>query len=558
MSQTSINSGFFQSVKNQLRLLVAVFVVVVAALIAFALYGLKYESFQFEDNYERRMVPLYQVERIGGLLEETRAQLLLTIQHDPSSPFIGLHDHPTSLHTQRVAATRAEVEALWQAFRSVYHGPEAERLAGEFEKSFREFFQQGVDPVLELLQQGRYLQANQHILVRVNPLYQVTDKAREALSDRKMRGAQEAKAEMDRVSAQLRFQLWTVGLVGLALAIFFAVYVLSRINRGILGLNTLADELAQGDFRDVKIAGAENQDEFGYLLRRFIFTREQLRQMAKSIRDAGLSLSELAEQGAVVAQQSRGGIQKQKSETDLVATAMYEMNATVHEVARSAANAAESAHIADEQAREGQRVVTESVSGMNQLASEVEAAASVIHELAEDAKKIGSVVDVIREIAEQTNLLALNAAIEAARAGEHGRGFSVVADEVRSLASRTQISTSEIQSMISHLQDAAARAAEVMREGQERARDGVSKSACAGEALSLIMELITRMNDMNTQIASAAEEQSSVADEMNQNLTRINMAADETSSAADQVAITSQEIARLSENLRQVVSRFQI
>ncbi|MGE4417543.1 MAG: methyl-accepting chemotaxis protein, partial [Marinobacterium sp.] len=234
----------------------------------------------------------------------------------------------------------------------------------------------------------------------------------------------------------------------------------------------------------------------------------------------------------------------------------YEMNATVHDVAKSAATAAESATAADESAHHGQSVVTESVDGMYHLASEVESAAQVIAELAEDAQAIGKVVDVIREIAEQTNLLALNAAIEAARAGEQGRGFAVVADEVRSLAGRTQTSTTEIHDMISHLQAAAIKAAKVMQQGQQQATDGVEKAARANEALETIIQQIMRMNDMNTQIASAAEEQSSVADEMNQNLTRINMAADETSTAADSVAATSQEIAALAMQLKKAVSKF--
>lgn len=200
-------------------------------------------------------------------------------------------------------------------------------------------------------------------------------------------------------------------------------------------------------------------------------------------------------------------------------------------------------------------VVGSSAEGMKQLAVEVESAARVINELAEDARKIGSVVDVIRDIAEQTNLLALNAAIEAARAGEQGRGFAVVADEVRSLASRTQASTSEIQSMVSHLQTSAVNATEVMNKGQKRASEGVGNANKASQALEEIMEAIMAINDMNTQIASAAEEQSSVADEMNENLNRINMAADETSQASELTAESSRRIAEQADKLKAIVSQ---
>lgn len=548
----------FTSIKNMMRILVLLFLIVVTALIAFSLYGLRYQSFEFQDNYERRMVPLYQVERIGGLLEETRAQLLLSIQHDPRSSFVHLHDHPTSLHTDWVARNRQEIDQLWREFQSVWHGEEAAQLAREFEQHYQRFFTDGVDPVLAHLREGRYLQANQLILVNINPLYGQVDKAREALSDRKLRGAQEARTKMEQVSRQLTLQLFAVGIGGAVLALLFAIFLIRRLNTGIDTLLKLAGELSQGDFRSKPLAGIDNRDEFGIILQRFSQTRRDLRDLGGRMRETGITLNELASQSAVVAEQSQSSVRVQKSETDLVATAMYEMNATVHDVAQNAANAAEAAQAAEHQAQVGQRVVSESVEGMNRLAEEVESAASVIHDLAEDAKRIGSVVDVIREIAEQTNLLALNAAIEAARAGDHGRGFSVVADEVRSLASRTQTSTTEIQSMIAHLQSAAAKAAAVMREGQVTAHEGVEKAARARQALEEIIEQIARMNDMNTQIASAAEEQSSVSDEMNQNLTRVNQAADENAEAAEQVANASQEVARLSSELEQTVSRLQL
>ena len=543
------------SVKNQMRLLVFVFLVAVVSILSFSLYGLKYQAFEFEDNYERRMVPLYEVERIGGLIEQIRTELLLSIQHNPAGQFVDMHDHATQLHLDAIQANAVEIDRLWTHFMSVYHGEEAMRLSREFESVYQRYLTDGVRPTLNYLSNGQYVQANLHILRFVNPLYAQVDSAREALSDRKLRGAQEAKANMDSTSTTLMYQLYGLGLVGILLALFFAWRVISRLNKGMAGLSSMATYLAAGDFRNHQICHHTATDEFGDIIRQFISTRDQLNTMSRQIGEAGLSLSELAEQGSVVAEQASRGIQKQRAETDMVATAMYEMNATVHDVAKNTVSAASSANEADQRAREGQRIVGSSAEGMKLLASEVEAAAQVINDLAEDARKIGSVVDVIRDIAEQTNLLALNAAIEAARAGEQGRGFAVVADEVRSLASRTQVSTSEIQSMVSHLQSSAVNATEVMNKGQERASEGVGHANKASQALEEIMEAIMAINDMNTQIASAAEEQSSVADEMNENLNRINMAADETSQASELTAESSRRIAEQADKLKAIVSQ---
>jgi len=259
-----------------------------------------------------------------------------------------------------------------------------------------------------------------------------------------------------------------------------------------------------------------------------------------------------------VIRSSNEGAQRQCLETDQVATAMNEMASTVQEVARNAEDAANCAIDADTAAKDGRKVVDNAVNAINTLAESVERVSEVVSKVEQDSNAIGSVLDVIKGIAEQTNLLALNAAIEAARAGEQGRGFAVVADEVRTLASRTQQSTEEIQRMIEQLQSGSKNAVQAMTEGRVQAQEGVGHAAQAGEALASIVESITRIRDMNTQIATAAEEQGAVADEINRTIVNIHEISEATAGGMNSVSSSSDELARFAEEMEGLVRHFKV
>ena len=232
--------------------------------------------------------------------------------------------------------------------------------------------------------------------------------------------------------------------------------------------------------------------------------------------------------------------------------------ATVTEVAGYAAQAAEATRTADGEVEKGKRVVEQTAGGIQELARILEGAAETVRTVSQDSADIEGIVEVINSIAEQTNLLALNAAIEAARAGEHGRGFAVVADEVRSLANRTQGSTREIRDMIGKLQEGAGKAVEVMQTSRSLAQRTVEQTHEAEAALARIRHEVGAITDMNAQIASAAEEQSKVAEDVNQNINRIHDATVETSAGSDQVAVASRELAGLARQLNERVSFFRV
>ncbi|MGA7799974.1 MAG: methyl-accepting chemotaxis protein [Gammaproteobacteria bacterium] len=301
-----------------------------------------------------------------------------------------------------------------------------------------------------------------------------------------------------------------------------------------------------------------SDDLIGEIVISFNQMAENLRDMIGQISGATTQLASAAEETSAVTDEASRGVQHQQSEIEHVAAAMDQMTASVQEVARHTAKAAESAQQADDEAKSGAFVATEAIGGIDTLVNGMERAVGVVQKLEKQSENIGVVLDVIRGIAEQTNLLALNAAIEAARAGEQGRGFAVVADEVRTLASRTQHSTQEIQEMIEGLQGGAADAARVMGEARDNAQSSADQVEKAAESLGAIAGSVAAINDMNAQIASAAEEQSAVAAEIGTNVANIHRVTEQTAAGAQQTASASEELSRLATQLQGLMAQFKM
>lgn len=300
------------------------------------------------------------------------------------------------------------------------------------------------------------------------------------------------------------------------------------------------------------------QDEVGDLVKYFNRFMDKLQRVVKDIVDTTLPLSDLAQNLNQLTDTTNNNISQQQGAATHAKDAVDNMNQSVIAVAESAAEAARAADEASSASSNGQSVVNNTVQSIQNLAKNVEQTSHVIRQLENDSNQVGVVLDVIKGIAEQTNLLALNAAIEAARAGEQGRGFAVVADEVRTLASRTQQSTEEIQKTIEQLQSAAHKAVEVMSTGTSQAEGSVSEANKAGDSLVVIAQTINRISAMNGQIASSTDDQQAVARQIVGFVDEINARTDETSNNSKQLASASTELAGLAKNLENIARQFRV
>jgi methyl-accepting chemotaxis protein len=544
------------SIKARLLFSVAFMILVIIIIGGIGVNGLSRSEAAIESLYRNGMGHTTRMGEIIEHMQDSRSQLLLSFQHDPTSPFSKMHDHGIQSHLNIITADIAKVKKEIQVLLDSELEPEELATARKLKEHFNTVTVLGFTPVIEALKGNDYNRANEILLKVINPAF--NNAKEEALRLVQMQETEAATMFSEAQERSTSSLFWTVALLvtGGIVGLMISGATIVSIKRAVQSLDQAATDLASGDL--TARADPRGKDELSHIAVAFNSVGDKFQATVQEVISAVTQVASAAEETSVVTAQTTQSINQQRQETEMVATAMNQMNATVHDVAKNASFASEAAKEADKSSDEGQAVVQQTILAIDRLAEEVEKASQVIHGVEVESENIGAVLGVIRSIAEQTNLLALNAAIEAARAGDQGRGFAVVADEVRTLASRTQNSTAEIQEMITRLQSGAHSAVSAMEAGREKAQDGVAQANKAGKALERITSSVDQINNMNAQIATAAEEQTSVAEEINRNISNINQVAEHTAVGAEQTLAASNDLARLAEYLQETVSKFKV
>jgi methyl-accepting chemotaxis protein len=441
------------------------------------------------------------------------------------------------------------------AYDKLVNTAEGKALYDQFKTTFAAY-RSGIAQSFSLAEQGRRDELTKLLLIDMKT---VVDGSGKQLNDLADLFARQVAAESEKSAVHYDTSRMIVSLF-IALAALATVGLAMLLTRSIVKPLSealqAAENVARGDLtRPIETHG---NDEVSRLLKALATMQQNLRETLQGISGSAAQLATAADELNAVTLDSTQNLQQQNNEIEQAATAVNEMTTAVEEVARNAVSTSDATRQSSESAHAGQARVSETVTAIGALASDVQVTGGLVQSLANQSQDIGKVLDVIRAIAEQTNLLALNAAIEAARAGESGRGFAVVADEVRALAYRTQQSTQEIEQMVQGMRSGSTQALDSMQASSTRAATTLALAERAGEALQTITDSVHQIHERNLVIASAAEEQAQVAREVDRNLVNIRDLSVRSAAGANQTSASSHELSRLANSLSTMVQRFQV
>lgn len=471
-----------------------------------------------------------------ALLDARRNELNMVID-------VMTHDSAAiEISKQRFETAKSEFEAGAQQYAKLnFVSEQDEQLFIKLGEAAEKYFS-AHSSLVSAIDQGDMASANIMIKTLTRQTLEVAGEETMNLRHENDRAAQEMVLQSENAYKTAKMLSIIVGFSTIFFVVVMAFLLIRQIQNPIMWLLKQTHEVSAGNLTNKLNMNAFARDEFGQLAESFNEMQDNLHMLVSEVSNSIVQLSSAAEEISSVALHSSNNMETQQNELNQLATAMHEMQATVQDVARNTNDAANAATQASDTATQGSETVNDSIVRIDKVAGAIEATAVVIRKLGDDSRNIGMVLEVIQGIAEQTNLLALNAAIEAARAGEQGRGFAVVADEVRTLAKRTQDSTSHINSIISELQLRANEAEETMQQSQEMMIETVCKAREAGESIAKISSSVSCISQMNIQIATATEEQGAVSEELNRNVANISGASEDVATGAKQMAMACNDL----------------
>lgn len=541
------------SIKIKIMIILLVGCLSVTVVGFLGLYGMKKADDGIESLYKTNMTNVMRLSQITGLMRDIRIQLLLSLQHDPENPeIVKLHDHLLDQHLNAAEKHHEEIDAIWKEYISVPSTDEEKRLADDFAEKKAKVFSEGLKPVRDAIRAGKYHEATDITITKVNPLFKVANESMQKMLELEKQQAHKAQSDAESNFHSTMVLVVSAIVLSVLLSVVFGLMVIRSISSAAKALIDASDAMAHGDLTHrVRLT---SKDDLGTIGNSFDAMADSfstiVSKIALTVADVTFSAAQVHNNSGEMAK----GSDDVASQASTVATAGEEMAATSGDIARNCQMAADGARLVSDEAMKGSSIIQASIQVMGHISERVSATAATVDTLGQRSDQIGQIIGTIEDIADQTNLLALNAAIEAARAGEQGRGFAVVADEVRALAERTTKATREIGEMIKAIQSETKQAVSAMKEGVSEVERGTHEAGRSGDAMNSILEQINSLSMQVNQIATAAEEQTATTSEISKNILQITEISNQTSNNAHNSETEGSKLNMLAETLTTVLA----